>query len=131
MRSGCCIGCIGRRRMRLLEIQLRAWRGLDQSLERLSPRLNLILGPNESGKSRIFQALNFALFEPARGAAQRKQALQGWSSTDSPFVRLAFALHGVEYELQKQFLKGASVQLAGGGRTLRGEDAEEALRELL
>jgi DNA repair exonuclease SbcCD ATPase subunit len=117
--------------MRLLEIQLRAWRGLDQTLAGLSPRLNLILGPNESGKSRIFQALNFALFEPARGTGQRKLALQGWSSTDSPFVRIVFALEGVEYELQKQFLKGASVQLAGGGRTLRGEDAEDTLRELL
>src|SRR5882757_8629057 len=117
--------------MRLLEIELRNWRGLDQVLAVLSPRLNLILGPNESGKSRIFQALQFGLFETCKGTAQRKQALQSWASPESPFVRIAFSDGEVDYELQKQFLKGASAQLCGGGRTLRGEEAEESLRQIL
>jgi len=91
--------------MRLLEIELRNWRGLDQTLAVLSPRLNLILGPNESGKSRIFQALHFGLFETHKGAAQRKQALQSWASPESPFVRIVFSDGAVQYELQKQFLK--------------------------
>jgi len=117
--------------MRLLEIELRAWRGLNQTLAVLSPRLNLILGPNESGKSRIFQALHFGLFESHKGAAQRKQALQSWTSPEAPFVRVAFRVDGVEYELQKQFLKSAAAQLSGGGQMLRGEDAEESLRQIL
>jgi len=117
--------------MKLREIEVRNWRGLNQSLAVLSPRLNLILGPNESGKSRIFQALQFALFETYKGTSQRKQALQSWASSESPFVRLAFTDGAVDYELQKQFLKGASAQLSGGGKTLRGEDAEEALRQIL
>jgi DNA repair exonuclease SbcCD ATPase subunit len=117
--------------MRLLEIELRNWRGLNQVLAVLSPRLNLILGPNESGKSRIFQALQFGLFETYKGTAQRKQALQSWASAESPFVRIAFSDGEVDYELQKQFLKGASAQLSGGGRTLRGEEAEESLRQIL
>lgn len=117
--------------MRLLEIELRNWRGLNQVLAVLSPRLNLILGPNESGKSRIFQALQFGLFETYKGTAQRKQALQSWASAESPFVRVAFSDGEVDYELQKQFLKGASAQLSGGGRTLRGEEAEESLRQIL
>ena len=117
--------------MRLLEIELRNWRGLNQVLAVLSPRLNLILGPNESGKSRIFQALQFGLFETYKGTAQRKQALQSWASPESPFVRVAFSDGEVDYELQKQFLKGASAQLCGGGRTLRGEEAEESLRQIL
>ncbi|HEY2400582.1 MAG TPA: AAA family ATPase [Steroidobacteraceae bacterium] len=117
--------------MKLREIELRNWRGLNQSLAVLSPRLNLILGPNESGKSRIFQALQFALFETYKGTSQRKQALQSWASSESPFVRVAFTNGEVDYELHKQFLKGASVQLSGGGKTLRGEDAEEALRQIL
>ena len=117
--------------MRLLEIELRNWRGLNQVLAVLSPRLNLILGPNESGKSRIFQALQFGLFETHKGTPQRKQALQSWASSESPFVRIAFSAGEVDYELQKQFLKGASAQLAGGGRTIRGEQAEESLRQIL
>ena len=117
--------------MRLLEIELRNWRGLTQVLAVLSPRLNLILGPNESGKSRIFQALQFGLFETYKGTAQRKQALQSWASPEPPFVRIAFSDGEIDYELQKQFLKGASAQLCGGGRTLRGEEAEESLRQIL
>lgn len=117
--------------MRLLEIELRNWRGLNQLLAVLSPRLNLILGPNESGKSRIFQALQFGLFETYKGTAQHKQALQSWASPEPPFVRIAFSAGEVDYELQKQFLKGASAQLSGGGRTIRGEEAEESLRQIL
>jgi DNA repair exonuclease SbcCD ATPase subunit len=117
--------------MKLREIEVRNWRGLNQSLAVLSPRLNLILGPNESGKSRIFQALQFALFETYKGTSQRKQALQSWASSESPFVRVAFTNGQVDYELHKQFLKGASAQLSGAGKTLRGEDAEDALRQIL
>jgi DNA repair exonuclease SbcCD ATPase subunit len=117
--------------MRLREIELRNWRGLNQVLAVLSPRLNLILGPNESGKSRIFQALQFGLFETYKGTAQRKQALQSWASAESPFVRIAFSDGDVDYELQKQFLKGASAQLSGAGKMLRGEEAEDSLRQIL
>lgn len=117
--------------MRLLELETRHWRGLTQSLGPLSPRLNLILGPNESGKSRLFQAIQFALFESHKGVAQHKQRLQSWTSAESPSVRVVFDILGRQYELQKQFLKGAMAQLAGGGATLRGEDAEAELRSVL
>lgn len=117
--------------MKLREIEVRNWRGLNQSLAVLSPRLNLILGPNESGKSRIFQALQFGLFESCKGTSQRKQALQSWISAEPPFVRIAFTQGSIDYELQKQFLKGAAAQLSGGGRILRGDDAEETLRQIL
>lgn len=117
--------------MRLLEIEVRNWRGLTAKLGEFSPRLNLVLGPNEAGKSRLFQAVKYGLFESYKGTAQHKLLLQSWNSTDSPFVRIAFAQGDTRYEIQKQFLKGASAQLSGAGATLRGEDAEEALRTLL
>ncbi len=117
--------------MRLLEIETRHWRGLSQTLGPLSPRLNLVLGPNEAGKSRLFQAIQFALFESHKGAAQHKQRLQSWSSSEPPFVRLVFDVEGHRYELQKQFLRGAMAQLSGGGATVQGEDAEAQLRTLL
>ncbi|MGC8518253.1 MAG: AAA family ATPase [Steroidobacteraceae bacterium] len=117
--------------MRLLELETRHWRGLSRSLGPFSPRLNLVLGPNEAGKSRLFQAIQFALFESHKGSAQHKQRLQSWSSSEAPSVRLVFEVEGRQYELQKQFLKGAMAQLAGGGATLRAEDAEAELRDLL
>ena len=117
--------------MKLREIEVRHWRGLTQVLAVLSPRLNLILGPNESGKSRLFQALQFGLFETYKGTSKAKQALQSWTSAAAPFVRIAFTDGEVDYELQKQFLKGASAELRGGGRLLRGDEAEESLRQIL
>ena len=117
--------------MRLLELETRHWRGLSHRLCAFSPRLNLVLGPNEAGKSRLFQAIQFALFESHRGAAQHKQRLQSWTCAESPAVRLVFDVEGQQYELHKQFLKGALAQLSGGGATLRGEDAEAQLRRLL
>ena len=117
--------------MRLLELETRHWRGLSQRLSSLSPRLNLVLGPNEAGKSRLFQAIQFVLFESHKGAAQHKQRLQSWTCAESPAVRLVFDVEGQQYELQKQFLRGAVAQLSGGGATLRGEDAEAQLRHLL
>ena len=116
--------------MRLLEIEVRNWRGLSRKLPGLSPRLNLILGPNESGKSRLFQAIRFALFESYKGAAQHKQLLQSWVSAEAPCVRIVFSEGDVEYELQKQFLKSAMAQLSGGGTIFRGDDAEESLRQI-
>lgn len=117
--------------MHLLEIEARHWRGLTQKVGTLSPRLNAIFGPNESGKSRLFQALRFALFETYKGSAQHKLLLQSRNSVDSPWVRVSFDIDGKVYELTKQYLKGGFAELTGGGATLRNEDAETRLRQLL
>lgn len=118
--------------MRLREIEVRHWRGLDQrKLGGLADGLNLVLGPNESGKSRLFQGLRFAFFEGHKGNAQHKVDLQSWAGTESPFTRVAFEVDGTEYEVQKQFLRGGFATLTGGGATLRGDDAEDRLRQLL
>lgn len=117
--------------MQLLEIEVRHWRGLSQSIGTFSPKLNAIFGPNESGKSRLFQGLRFGLFESYKGTAQYKLALQSWTSNEPPFVRISFESGGVTYELKKQFLKPSYCELSGGGVTLRNEDAEARLRQIL
>ncbi len=119
--------------MRLMELEVWDWRGLQKSrIGPLSPHLNLVTGPNESGKSRLVQALWFGLFESSKGTALYKQELQSWQSPgSSPTVTIRFAAGDVEYTLEKKFLKGAYTRLAGGGNTLDGDEAEERLRELL
>ncbi|QHS10581.1 AAA family ATPase [Sinimarinibacterium sp. NLF-5-8] len=117
--------------MRLREIELRHWRGLSVVIGPLHERLNAIFGPNESGKSRVMQALHFALFESYKGQAAHKKELQSWHTQEPPYVRVTFDLDGVTYELRKQYLKKEFASLAGGGKTLRAEDAEDKLRALL
>ena len=43
---------------------------------KLHPGLNVIYGPNESGKSTMVEALHFGLFERSAGEAENKRALR-------------------------------------------------------
>lgn len=118
--------------MRLLSLKVQQWRGLDNvALGPLSPNLNLITGPNRSGKSRLQQAIWFALMESSKGAAAHKSALQSRSSHEPPRVTVEFESGGIQYELVKQFLKNSFTKLAGGGKTLEGPEAEAQLRAIL
>ena len=119
--------------MHIRSISVEHWRGLSMRLEDLSPALNLIYGPNESGKSRLVQALRFALFESSSGRSAHKRALETWGSVDGkPRVEVEFELNGERWQLEKVFLgTGYNTQLRGGGRTLKDEAAEARLSELM
>ena len=116
--------------MQLVELEVRHWRGLSAKVGPLVPGLNAVFGPNESGKSRLVEALWFAIGESHKGQAEQKKALQSWTSGESPWVRVVFVIGEVRYTLTKQYLKKASAELAGAGKTLRDDDAEVALRKL-
>ena len=45
--------------MLLRKVTVEHWRGLSGSIGPFSDALNLIAGPNESGKSRYFQAIRY------------------------------------------------------------------------
>lgn len=109
------------------------WRGLDFTLDALAPGLNLIAGPNESGKSRLVEALRFALFESTSGKAQHKKNLETWGvDPDKPRVTVDFELNGVRWRVEKVFLgTGHNTVLRGGGEELSGEAAEARLADLL
>ncbi|MDY7092449.1 MAG: AAA family ATPase [Acidobacteriota bacterium] len=118
--------------MHLVSLEVWHWRGLEhEKLGPFSERLNLVYGPNEAGKSRLFQALEFVLFESYKGEAQYKKQLQGWSSTESPRGAVSFVLDDTPYRIEKGFLKGGYAKLEGGGETLKDEAAEARLHELL
>ncbi len=116
--------------MQLVELEVRHWRGLSAKIGPLVPGLNAVFGPNESGKSRLVEALWFAIGESHKGQAEQKKALQSWTSGEAPWVRVVFLIGEVRYTLTKQYLKKASAELAGGGKTLRDDEAETALRQL-
>lgn len=109
------------------------WRGLSESLEDLAPGLNLVAGPNESGKSRLVEALRFALFESTSGQAAHKKALASWGvAAEKPRVVVEFELAGSDWRLEKVFLgTGHNTQLRGAGEDHDGEAAESRLADLL
>ncbi len=117
--------------MRLLHLEVWNWRGLDHAaLAELAPDLNLVVGPNESGKSRLFEALRYALFERYKGESEEKKRLRSWDGSESPRVLVEFEAEGKNWRVEKRFLKGASAKLQGAGATWIDDDAERELRRL-
>lgn len=74
----------------------------------LDENLNLIVGPNESGKSTTVDALRVAFFERHTSRSSRIGALVPWGSELSPKVSIVFEAGGVRYRTTKSFLRNAA-----------------------
>lgn len=94
--------------------------------------LNVLIGPNEMGKSTLLQALRAVLFEKHGSKAQPVQSLQNDRNGAAPVVALTFELDGGNYTITKRFLKKPFARLrCPDGRELQGDAAESELRGLL
>jgi DNA repair exonuclease SbcCD ATPase subunit len=101
-------------------------------LEGLSPGLNVIHGPNETGKSTLFEAFEAALFERHSAGHQGIRSLRSnRPGAPAPEVEVELELGGQRVRLHKRFLDRPEVRLERCGEVLHGAQAERALRELL
>ena len=101
-------------------------------LDGVEDGLNVVVGPNELGKSTLLDALRAALFEKHRSKAQPIMALQNDRNQAAPVVELAIELNDGLYRVTKRFIKKPYARLScPDGRTLEGDTAEDTLRELL
>lgn len=101
-------------------------------LDGIDDGLNVVVGPNEMGKSTLLDALRAALFEKYSSKAQPITALQNDRNQAGPVVELAFDLDGGLYQITKRFIKKPYARLScPDGRTLEGDTAEDMLRSLL
>jgi hypothetical protein len=120
--------------MRLLNCQLQNVRQHGELELSFSPRLTLIGGPNESGKSTLVEALHRALFLRATATGAPVEALQSRVHLGQPIVQLSFEAKGDQWSLRKRF-SGATGQVnlkaAGSANPLTGPAAEEVLAELV
>jgi DNA repair exonuclease SbcCD ATPase subunit len=99
-------------------------------LDNLQPGLNLIHGPNESGKSTLVRAIRAAFFERYRSTAV--DDLRPWGdSAAAPTVELDFEHDNRNWRLTKSFLQRKRCDLMVGTETYSEDDAEEKLAELL
>jgi DNA repair exonuclease SbcCD ATPase subunit len=97
--------------MRLLHCQLQNVRlHGDLSLD-FSPRITLIGGANESGKSTLVEALHRALFLKASATGAPVEAMQSRLHLGQPVVSLAFEAKGDTWTLRKRF-SGTSGQVS-------------------
>ena len=101
-------------------------------LGELGDGLNLVVGPNELGKSTLLDALRAVLFERYSSRARPIIALQNDRSGAAPVVELVFEVSGAEYTLTKRFVKSPHAQLqCPDGTLLEADAAENKLRDLL
>lgn len=120
--------------MRLLHCQLQNVRLHGDLALTFSPRLTLIGGPNESGKSTLVEALHRALFLKAAATGAPVEALQSRLHMGQPVVQLAFEAKGDTWTLRKRFSGSTgqvTLQAERSNRQLAGPMAEEVLAELL
>ncbi|MGH6919470.1 MAG: AAA family ATPase, partial [Geminicoccaceae bacterium] len=120
--------------MKLCALELDQFRKFDRPVrvQGLSDGLNLIVGPNEMGKSTLLAALVAALFEKHRSTARTVQSFQPSRHRTAPRVSLDFEVGGRPYRIEKQFLKRpyAHLHMPDGAR-IDGDDAEAELEKLL
>ena len=101
-------------------------------LGELGDGLNLVVGPNELGKSTLLDALRAVLFERHRSGAEPIRALQNDRSGAAPVVELVFEVNGDEYMLTKRFIKDPFARLqCPDGTLFESDTAENELRNLL
>lgn len=118
--------------MKLQRLRVEQFRQFRQGLEldSLKPGINLIHGPNESGKSTLVRAIRAAFFERYRSKSAEDLAPWGDSSA-APTVELVFEHNGQRWQLDKRFLKRHRCDLLIDNASFSGEEAEEKLAELL
>ncbi len=101
-------------------------------LDDIGDGLNVVVGPNEMGKSTLLDALRASLFEKYSSKAQPITALQNDRNQAAPVVELAFEVDDGIYRIRKRFVKKPYAHLfCPDGRKLEGDEAEDTLRDLL
>ncbi|MHC4250591.1 MAG: AAA family ATPase [Planctomycetota bacterium] len=92
--------------MRLDRVTLRSFKGLSEFAAALAPGLNVVLGPNEAGKSSFLEALRAAFFESATTTSKAKVGRWvPWGTKAAPEVSVEFEAGGARYRVAKTFAK--------------------------
>ncbi len=101
-------------------------------LEGIEDGLNIIVGPNEMGKSTLLDALRAVLFEKHDSKAKTIRNMQNERNQAAPVVELGFELESGTYTISKRFMKKNYARLrCPDGTVFEGDAAEGRLRELL
>jgi hypothetical protein len=97
----------------------------------LTGGLNIVIEPNETGKSTLLEAVRAALFLKHGSTTRLIRSFQPIGDNVGPQVALDFDVAGARWSLTKRFIKSASVDLSGPTGRQQGEAAEQALQALL
>ncbi len=119
--------------MRLKQVTVRNYRIHREITVDFHPKLQLIGGRNESGKSTIVEAIHRCLFLAAKGQTSDHRAMLPRDGAGIPEVELFLENNGKDYRIYKKFagLKGVVEFDEIGASRLSGEKADAAISQLL
>ena len=101
------------------------------SIDGFTDGLNIVVEPNETGKSTLLEAMQAALFTRYSATGQLVQSYCPFNDDVSPRIEMCFELSSGIWTLEKQFLRGRVVKLTGPTGRYESEAAEEQLQRLL
>ncbi len=121
--------------MKIRSLQVEQFRKFDQAVrvDGFSDGLNIIEGPNETGKSTLMLALRAVLFERHNAKTDAIRTFSPYQVQGArPTVTLTFDIDGQHHRLEKSFLKRPSATLeTSDGRRFEGAEAESEVKRLL
>ncbi len=102
------------------------------ALEGFSGGLDVLMGPNESGKSTFFRALQMVLSLKHSTKSQEIDVLQPYRG-GAPLIEVELEIDAAVWCLRKQFGRSRRAELSGGPKDelWRGRDAEDKLSDLI
>jgi len=101
------------------------------TIEGLGDGLNIIIEPNESGKSTILEALRAAFFVRHATKNQLAQSFAPYGEAVAPEIEVSFDVGAESWKIAKRFLKSPQVEVTGPQGRAQGEEAENRLQTLL
>lgn len=107
--------------MLLQELYLKNFKGIKEKELKFVEGLNIIFGPNEAGKSSIFQAVALSLFGDA---ASKKAELKNYfyRLKHPPYIKLKFKLKNKEFQLERDFVNHQQALTLPTGEILKHKD---------
>ncbi len=100
-------------------------------IEGFTDGLNIVVEPNETGKSTLLEALRAAFFVRYSAKTELVRSYVPIGDDVAPRVSVGFHIGEEAWTLEKQFMRSASVRLNGASGRKESDAAEEALQELL
>jgi len=95
--------------------------------------INLLVGPNEMGKSTLMEAINGVVFEKAKAQTKETRSFRHFGNRTVPEVSLGFDIDGKTWSLKKRFAgpAGKAFLQNSDGCRYEDEEAEAELQRLL
>lgn len=97
-------------------------------LDNLGKGLNVLIAPNEAGKSTLLEAVRAAFFVRTKGQSKQLKSYVPYGDKVGPSVTVDFALNGQDWRVEKRFVQSPKTTLIGPEGRSEGEDAEHNLR---